>query len=853
MNGIRDQRHNSTTSRNAVGGNQHISKDKGILKMTSPNVVARLMGLDVLPSPEVIHRPQKTLAGNNRHRSSPRRSQSDDHLCEAQSYHQKGSVEKPQFKDVFEDTSKKSVGSKNPKVELHQQSDSLIPEHPCRHRSPSSYQISVLKPSNPGKQKTKAEGWKAERGSQVKDDIVSQLIHVDDFLRRTYGSPDSQNSAKSSIIPADRKSESDIIPKRIVILKPNYVMAQNASNSFLSPDSSNFDFSDYCNHKDYASTLKSEYYFRDMEIRKDVVNFRKPRSRKVTKRVLKATRDMRDTSSYMMNNRDTANKFGENTGDDIGVVINSIPSYVDMRDLYDFSGNVFANESEGMKSTSCDLRESFVTSEAKKRLLKRLKKAQKYKDARDNSKESMLRDVGVNGKKITLGEMLSTRDANIRNLDVKMSGINRRDGWNDSYSKPSSSSRSVHPLHGRTSEKQNADGEFHVDDKLLIPKDATNQYRRKVPKRYSKKKDKSTIKNSRSSKSIAQSDHLRCVYNSESLLESCSSQDQMEINLNNKVSPDEQLVIPRTPSSAASIEDAENIQHGSGTQFLGASGELHPELSICMEKYDYFFVGDQENSTPQRNKAEAESAESSKEADNPSPVSVLEVTLREGDVLSCPESFDQVSADLRELQKQLQLLKRESTLYAGDPILNDCDAQQGPVTSFENVGIHKHECWESSYIIDVLTESGFHDTDTDTFLSTCYSPDCPLGPWVFDNLENRLRKEVTGLKHARRLLFDRINSALSEIPGSFMDPFPWLRQSSTGIRFRWQKCDINDKLHELLEGQEKDAYEDVLEKLLDKEMNWVGSRDFVDAIGIEIEKVLTDELLTELVNEVAFN
>lgn len=566
--------------------------------MTLPNVVARLMGLDVLPSPEVIHRPQKTLAGNNRHKSSPRRSQSDDHLCEAQSYHQKGSVEQPQFKDVFEDTSKKLGASKNPKVELHQQSDSLIPEHPCRHRSPSSYQISVLKPSNPGKQKTKAEGWKAERGSQVKDDIVSQLIHVDDFLRRTYGSPDSQNSAKSSIIPADKKSESDIIPKRIVILKPNYVVAQNASNSFLSPDSSNFDFSDYSNHKDYASTLKSEYYFRDMEIRKDVVNFRKPRSRKVTKRVLKATRDMRDTSSYMMNNRDTANKFGENTGNDIGVVINSIPSYVDMRDLYDFSGNVFANESEGMKSTSCDLRESFVTSEAKKRLLARLKKAQKYKDARDNSKESMLRDVGVNGKKITLGEMLSTRDANIRNLDVKMSGINRRDGWNDSYSIPSSSSRSVHTLHGRTSEKQNADGEFHVDDKLLIPKDATNQYRRKVAKRYSKKKDKSTIKNSRSSKSIAQSDHLRCVYNSESLLESCSSQDQI-INLNNKVSPDEQLVIPWTPSSAASIEDAENIQHGSGTQFLGASGELHPELSICMERYDYFFVGDKENSTPQ--------------------------------------------------------------------------------------------------------------------------------------------------------------------------------------------------------------------------------------------------------------
>ena len=55
----------------------------------------------------------------------------------------------------------------------------------------------------------------------------------------------------------------------------------------------------------------------------------------------------------------------------------------------------------------------------------------------------------------------------------------------------------------------------------------------------------------------------------------------------------------------------------------------------------------------QRTKAEAESAESSKEADNPSPVSVLEVTLRDGDVLSCPESFDQVSADLQGTCKPL--------------------------------------------------------------------------------------------------------------------------------------------------------------------------------------------------------
>lgn len=59
----------------------------------------------------------------------------------------------------------------------------------------------------------------------------------------------------------------------------------------------------------------------------------------------------------------------------------------------------------------------------------------------------------------------------------------------------------------------------------------------------------------------------------------------------------------------------------------------------------------------QRTKLEAESAESSKEADNPSPVSVLEVTIREDDVLSCPGSFEQVSADLRGTYKPLTYFK----------------------------------------------------------------------------------------------------------------------------------------------------------------------------------------------------
>ncbi|KAL6558238.1 hypothetical protein OROMI_018588 [Orobanche minor] len=66
-----------------------------------------------------------------------------------------------------------------------------------------------------------------------------------------------------------------------------------------------------------------------------------------------------------------------------------------------------------------------------------------------------------------------------------------------------------------------------------------------------------------------------------------------------RVSTDEKILITQTPNSVASIVDAVDIQHGFGTQSLGSSDEVPPELPICMKKYDYFVVGDQEDYTPQ--------------------------------------------------------------------------------------------------------------------------------------------------------------------------------------------------------------------------------------------------------------
>ncbi|KAK1400479.1 hypothetical protein POM88_000084 [Heracleum sosnowskyi] len=83
-----------------------------------------------------------------------------------------------------------------------------------------------------------------------------------------------------------------------------------------------------------------------------------------------------------------------------------------------------------------------------------------------------------------------------------------------------------------------------------------------------------------------------------------------------------------------------------------------------------------------------------------------------------------------------------------------------PVTSRED---KLYECWESSYIADVLKESGFYDVDTDMLMATRSSPNFFMGYFVFQNLEKTYCGKLAFLKNEMKLLFDHINKALSEI------------------------------------------------------------------------------------------
>ncbi|CAL5333369.1 unnamed protein product [Camellia sinensis] len=212
---------------------------------------------------------------------------------------------------------------------------------------------------------------------------------------------------------------------------------------------------------------------------------------------------------------------------------------------------------------------------------------------------------------------------------------------------------------------------------------------------------------------------------------------------------------------------------------------------------------------------EPQSLASSKEVDHPNRVSVLEALFVEDVNVLSPSSkcFERVNADLH----GLKLLKIESGANADGLMLtpSDKDVGQGFVSVFKDNEVFNDESWESVYLANVLIDSGYDDANPNTFVSTCYSLDCPLDPCLFDN---------------------------------FVGPLLWVKQPTKKVGHTRQKHGIGYELHKLLASEEKSMHEDVTERVLDREMQWLNSRDGVDAIGMEIKKLLMDDLIVEVAN-----
>lgn len=157
------------------------------------------------------------------------------------------------------------------------------------------------------------------------------------------------------------------------------------------------------------------------------------------------------------------------------------------------------------------------------------------------------------------------------------------------------------------------------------------------------------------------------------------------------------------------------------------------------------------------------------------------------------------------------------------------------------------ESRDFSYLVDVLNEASFHGRNLKMDFSTLHSPDCPISLSVFETLEKKFGDQASWKSSERRLLFDRINAGLMEILHPCMGVPKWAKPVSRRLNPSSDEEMIEEDLWMLLVSQDKEASKDSAEKALGNEIGKLDLGDDIDAIGIEIERLVIDELMAELV------
>lgn len=260
---------------------------------------------------------------------------------------------------------------------------------------------------------------------------------------------------------------------------------------------------------------------------------------------------------------------------------------------------------------------------------------------------------------------------------------------------------------------------------------------------------------------------------------------------------------------------------------------------------------DEENSFPLHCFTTSDCMAGLEEAYQPSPVSVLEPLFR-GENSPTPELLGRISVDTSEY----------SDTYSegsGMIVSSDDDTDEQSVSDYKEnsvMGLFKvAESRDFSYLIDVLLEAGFYSRGIEMDCDTWCFQECPMSLYIFESLEKKYGDQVSWNRSDRRLLFDRINAGLMEISQPCMGEATWTKPVSRRIRSLTGQEMIEEDLWMLLVIQEKEgtvARKNLEEKLQRSEIGKLDLGDDIDCIGIEIERLLIDELVEEFVSNLAW-
>lgn len=238
-----------------------------------------------------------------------------------------------------------------------------------------------------------------------------------------------------------------------------------------------------------------------------------------------------------------------------------------------------------------------------------------------------------------------------------------------------------------------------------------------------------------------------------------------------------------------------------------------------------------------------------KEADQHSPNSVLEPPFQEEK--PCTSAFH----GLCSVAEQLHFLETnsEETCSEGSEmgVSSDGDSERGSpdfLQHSENIlkDFKTAEGRDFSYLVDVLDEASLHGMNLGMCFETWHSLECPVNPSVFDLLEKKYGKQTSWLKSERKLLFDHINSGLSEILHSFLEIYIMEKSLKRRCCSTMRRIDIEEELWRMLVSHDNEMRMDLSGKAIGNETKWLQVEEEIGSICREIEKYLFDELAAEL-------
>ncbi|CAL5045580.1 unnamed protein product [Urochloa decumbens] len=223
-----------------------------------------------------------------------------------------------------------------------------------------------------------------------------------------------------------------------------------------------------------------------------------------------------------------------------------------------------------------------------------------------------------------------------------------------------------------------------------------------------------------------------------------------------------------------------------------------------------------------------------KEVEQPSPVSILEPPTDED---SCFSGY--FKYDLQEMAKK----QRDGHKNHDEPELSmsSDDEDHSAYQSLEAFQVEEDR--DFSYLLDILICSGIIVADWQLICKSWYSPGFPVGPHVFDRLERKYNKIATWARPERRLLFDLVNSILSEVLAPCVDVHPWA-QPSRHCAPLWGPEGPVEKVWQTIVRRREDCVTGHPDEMV-LDTNWLELGNDINMVGKQIARILLGDLFEE--------